>query len=200
MQSSAHYEGLLPVGRSDGPPPIRPTTLENERFPNGRPSFRDRASCALSRFLFAFCAVVAATLAWLSYGDATRQMIANSYPLLGWLAPLNTATVQKAPDAIALAGSATPHPDRRQLDPMLGDLHAVRLNLDRIAVGQDLVTRSIDEIATWPRADNAQHRSDRHRHRRRARADDAEHQPDRGHYRHRSRADDPQQRSDGNRR
>jgi hypothetical protein len=147
MQTSAHYEGLLPVERSDGPPPIRPTTLENERFPNERPSLRNRASRALSRFLFAFCAGVAATLAWLSYGDATRQMIANSYPPLGWVAPLNTATAQKAPDAMALAASATPHPDQRQFDAMLGALHAVRLDLDRIAVGQDLITRSIDEIA-----------------------------------------------------
>jgi hypothetical protein len=31
---------------------------------------------------------------------------------------------------------------------MLGDLHAMRLSLDRIVAGQELITRSTDEIAT----------------------------------------------------
>jgi hypothetical protein len=77
-------------------------------------------------------------------GDAARQMIANSYPQLGWLAPQRAATLQKAPDTIALVGSAAPHPDQWQFDEMLGDLHAMRLSLDRIAAGQELITRSID--------------------------------------------------------
>jgi hypothetical protein len=86
-------------------------------------------------------------MAWWSYGDAARLIIANSYPELVWLAP-HAATVQKAPDRIALAGSAVFRPDQRQLDAMLGELHAMRLSLDRIAAGQELITRSIDEIAT----------------------------------------------------
>jgi hypothetical protein len=108
MQGSAHHEGLWRVERSDEPPPIRPTTLENERFPKGQPSLRNRASRALSHFLIAFCAGVTATLAWWSYGDAARRMIA--YPLLGWLAPRNAATGPKAPDTIALTGPAAPPP------------------------------------------------------------------------------------------
>jgi hypothetical protein len=46
-RGSANYAGLLPVELSDEPRPIRPTTLENERFPNGQPSLRERASRAL---------------------------------------------------------------------------------------------------------------------------------------------------------
>jgi hypothetical protein len=35
--------------------------------------------------LISFCVGVAATLGWQSYGDAAREMIASSYPQLGWL-------------------------------------------------------------------------------------------------------------------
>jgi hypothetical protein len=127
-KGSAHYTGLLPI-------PVRLTTLENE---SGQPSFRKRASRAFSS-LVAFCAGVAGILAWWSYGDATRQQ-------LSWLAPRHAATVQKAPDTIAPVGSAA---SQRQLDPTLGDdLDAIRLSLDRIVAGQELITRSIDEIAT----------------------------------------------------
>jgi hypothetical protein len=140
-RGSAHYAGLLPV-------PVRLTTRENDRFPNGQSLLRKRALRARS-LLIAFCTGVAATFAWWSYGDATRPMIANSYPQLGWLAPRHAATVQKAPDTIAPAVPAASHPDQRQLDAMLGDdLHAIRLDLDRIVAGQELITRSIDEIAT----------------------------------------------------
>jgi hypothetical protein len=135
-RNSAHHAGLLPV-------PIRPTTLKNDRFPKGKPSRRKRVSWALSS-LIAFWTGVVGTFAWWSYDDATRQMIANWYPQLGWLAPRHAATVQKAPDMIAPAGLAAPHPDATLGD----DLHAIRLNLDRIVAGQELITRSVDEIAT----------------------------------------------------
>src|SRR6266850_1198118 len=59
-----------------------------------------------SRFLITFCIGVAATLAWQSYGDAARQIIASSYPQLGWLALQPAPTAQNAPDVIALAAPA----------------------------------------------------------------------------------------------
>jgi hypothetical protein len=80
---------------------------------------------------------------WWSYSDAARQMISSSYPQLGRLAP-RQAAVQKAPDTIAVP--ADPHPD--QLDAILRDLYAMRQSLDQIVAGQELMTRSIDEIAT----------------------------------------------------
>jgi hypothetical protein len=146
-RGSADYAGLLPVKQSDEPPLIRPTTIENDQSPNRQPPLGKRALGALAPFVRTFCIVVAATFAWQSYGDAARQMIANSYPEFGWLAPRHAATLQKAPDTMALAGSAAPRRDQRQLDAMLGDLHAMRLSLDQIAAGQELITRSIDEIA-----------------------------------------------------
>jgi hypothetical protein len=137
---SAHYAGLLPV-------PVRLTTLENERFSNWRRSLRKRALHALS-VLIAGCTGVAVASAWWSYGDATRQMIESSYHQRSWLAP-RQAAVQKAPDTIAPAGAAAPYRDQRQLDAMLGDdLRAMRLSLDRIVAGQELLTRAVEEIAT----------------------------------------------------
>jgi hypothetical protein len=141
---SAHYAGLLPVDLRDEPLPIRPTTLENDRRPNAQPSLRKRNSHTLSRFLIAFCSGVATTLAWWLYGDAARQMITNSYPQAGWLAPPQVSTAQEAPGTMAApAVSVLNH-----LDAMLGDLHAMRQSLDRIVAGQELIMRNIDEIAT----------------------------------------------------
>jgi hypothetical protein len=139
-RGSAHYAGLLPV--------VRPTTIENDQPPNRQPPLGKRALRALAPFLRTFCIVVAAILAWQSYGDAARQMIAHSYPEFGWLAPRHAGTDQKAPDTMALAGSAARDPEQQRFDEVLSDLHAMRLSLDRIAAGQELITRSIDEIAT----------------------------------------------------
>ncbi len=140
IRGSAHYAGLLPAEPRDEPPPVRPTTLENDPFPNGQPSLRKRASRALSRFLITFCIGVAATLAWQSYGDAARQMIANSYPLLGSLAPRPLPTAQNVPGMIDLAAPAAP-----QLNAM--SLDAIRQSIDRIAAGQEEIAHSIDQIA-----------------------------------------------------
>jgi hypothetical protein len=73
-----------------------------------RPSLGKRASRSLTRFLVIFCSGVAATLAWQSYGDAAREMIANSYPQLSWLAPQAAPLAQTASDMPAPAPSANP--------------------------------------------------------------------------------------------
>ena len=84
-------------------------------------------------FLITFCISVAATLGWQSYGDAAREMIASSYPQLGWVAPQ----------------PASAPPDQPQLNAM--SLDEVRQSIDRIAAGiaasQEQMTRSIDGIA-----------------------------------------------------
>jgi hypothetical protein len=140
IKGSAHYTGLLPV--------VRQTALENDRLPNGQPSLRKRASRALSRFLIAFCTGVAASWAWWSYGAAAREMIANSYPQLRWLAPQAEPVAQSAPNMIALAAAATPSFDQQQLSAMSLNLDAVRQSIDRIAAGQEQIMRSIDQIAS----------------------------------------------------
>jgi hypothetical protein len=143
-RGSAHYAGLLPVELPDEF--VRLADPKNDQSPNRQPPLGRRGLRFLALILTTFCIVVALTLAWWSYGDATRRMIANSYPQFGWWTPRRAATDQKAPDTIALAGSAAP--DQQQFDEVLRDLRAMRLTLDRIAAGQELITRSIDEIAT----------------------------------------------------
>jgi len=85
------------------------------------------------RFLMAVCVGIAATLAWQSYGDAARQIVANSYPQLAWLAP-EAAVAQTAP--------ATPAPPIAS-QAMSFDLAALRQRVDQIAAGQDRLTRDI---------------------------------------------------------
>src|SRR5229473_487824 len=145
---SEFYAGLLPVEPSDEPPPVRPTTLENDQSQNNtQPSLRKRASRAFSRFLITFCIGGASTLAWQSYGDAARAMIANSYPQLGWLAPQAEPVAQNVPETIALVA---PSFDQQQLNAMSLDLDAVRQSIDRIATSmsaiQEQIARSVDQL------------------------------------------------------
>jgi hypothetical protein len=140
IRGSPHYAGLLPVEPSADPAPVRPPTLENDPLPNRQPPVRKRASRALARSLMTFCIGVAATLAWQSYGDAARQIIANLYPQLRWLAP----HAEPAPETTALVAPAFD----QQLNTMSLNFDAVRQSLDRIAAGQEQIARSIDQIAT----------------------------------------------------
>jgi hypothetical protein len=146
---SEFYVGLLPVEPSVEPPPFRETTLENDQLPNRQPTLRKRASRALARFLIAFCIGVATTLAWQSYGDAAREMIANSSPQLGWLAPRAEPVAQNTPETIALVAPAAPSLDQQQLSAISLDLDAVRQGIDKIAAGIAAIQeRSADRIAT----------------------------------------------------
>ena len=111
------------------------------------------------RLLITFCIGVVVTLAWQSYGDAAREMIANSSPQLSWLAP-RAAVAQNAPDTVAPTTSST---DPKQLKAMSADLAAVRQQLDQLAAqmaaGQEQMVRDFaakleaaeqDILATMP--------------------------------------------------
>ena len=100
-----------------------------------RPALRKRGS--LSRVLFTFCVGVAATLAWQSYGDAARQIIANAYPQLRWLAP--QAAVAKT--ALDTTVPATSSPDPQELKAITLGLAEVRQRVDQLAIGQEQMTR-----------------------------------------------------------
>ena len=91
------------------------------------------------RFLIAFCVGVAATLAWQSYGDVAREVVASKYPQLGWLAP-EAAVAQTAPATIVPPITS---PDQQELKAMSSDLAALRQRVDQIAAGQDRSTRDI---------------------------------------------------------
>ncbi len=90
------------------------------------PTTHENHSRALSRLLITFCSGVAATLAWWSYGDAAKQMIASSYPQLLGLAPPRAPTAPEAPEMIV--------PSPNQLN-------------DRVVAGQQL-TRDTDQTTT----------------------------------------------------
>jgi hypothetical protein len=128
---------------------LRPVDLDlkNDRFSSKRPSLGKRASGALVRFLITFCIGVAATLAWQSYGDAAREMIANSSPQLGWLAPQAAPLAQTVSDMVAPAAPAAPSPDMQQLKEMSLGLAALRQSVDqlaaRLAAGQQQMAGDI---------------------------------------------------------
>jgi hypothetical protein len=98
---------------------IRPTTLKIKQ-----PSVRRRAA----RSLILFCMGVAATLAWQSYGDATREMIASSYPQLGWLAP-QSAFAETAPEPNAPVNTS----DALELKSILINVAALPQSVDQLA-------------------------------------------------------------------
>src|SRR6516225_1196245 len=111
---------------------IRPTTLKIKQ-----PSVRRRAT----RSLILFCTGVAATLAWQSYGDATREMIASSYPQLGWLAP-ETVGVETTPEITSPIAPATTS-DSQEIKAILMSMGAVRQSVDQLAARQQQMANAI---------------------------------------------------------
>ncbi len=107
--------------------------LNGGQFSSSPPSLGKRASRTLARFLIAFCIGVAATLAWQSYGDMAREMIANLHPQLGWLAPQAARLTKTAPNTVAPAAPAALSPELLQLNAMAASLAAVRQNVDQLA-------------------------------------------------------------------
>ena len=103
-----------------------PAKVKNGQLTTSRPSLGKRASLAFAYYMIVFSVGVAATLAWQTYGDATRQLI-------------------------ALAASA---PDQPQLNAISLDLDAVRRSIDGLAISigtaiatsQEQTTRNIDQL------------------------------------------------------
>jgi hypothetical protein len=98
--------------------------------------FRKRSS--RGRVLIAFCSGVAVTLACqFFYSDAAREMIASSYPQLGWLAP-QADVPQTVPDTIMPAIASL---DEQELKAISLDLAAVRQRVDQLAADQEQMAR-----------------------------------------------------------
>src|SRR5262249_21610348 len=105
------------------------------------------------RYMVAICIGVAAILAWQSYGEAAKQIIATSAPELGWSpeakqmiagrmqqigwtkAPVvknNAAPVaQAAPETVSPKASAAPSLNSRQVQQIETDIAAVRQAVER---------------------------------------------------------------------
>jgi hypothetical protein len=129
------YPGLLPVEPSLEAPAVHMADLKNDGFQNAHPSHGKRASRRLARFLITFYIGVAATLAWQSYSDAARQIIASLSPQLGWLAP-QAADAQDVPDKFEQV--------TRSVDQIVStsQKHITR-SVDQLAAGQEQMTREI---------------------------------------------------------
>ncbi len=132
---------------------------------------KKRSSRGFSRYLLVICVAAAATLVWLSYGEAAKQIIATTGPELGWSAetkqmianwvqqfgwtkPANrpekiavsvpVATVaQTAPAAVT---PPTPSIDREQVHQIAVDLAALEQAVDQLAASQDKIGRNIDGL------------------------------------------------------
>jgi hypothetical protein len=123
-----------------------------DRLPR-RPSFGTRALRGLTRFLIIFCIGVAGTLAWQSYGDAAREIVAGASPQLGWLAPQAPAApaapaafAQTVPSTVGQTASATPSPEVQQLTTLSLDLASVRQSVDQLAARQQEVAEAITRL------------------------------------------------------
>jgi hypothetical protein len=120
------------------PPPVlgtrQPKDLDSQIRPvpsnNKQPSLRKRTTRGLTRFLIIFGMGIAATLAWQSYGDEIRSIIANSSPQLGWLAP-QAALAETAAEAAPIA-PATASPESQQLEVMSISLAAMQQSIDQL--------------------------------------------------------------------
>jgi len=100
----------------------------------------------LTRSLIALCVSVGAILAWQSYGDAARQIIASSYPQAGWLAPRTAPTAYGAPGTTGLPAQAAPSVDQQRFNAISIDLDVMRQTVERIAVTQEQITRNVEKL------------------------------------------------------
>jgi hypothetical protein len=128
-----------------------------------------------ARYLVAICIGVAATLAWQSYGEIPKQIIAAKAPELGWspetkqtiaswvqtkppagpesttvrpsLPVTQVATAaQTVPAAVVPKAPATPSVDPEQVHHIAVDLAALGQTVDQLAAGQDQMVHQIDML------------------------------------------------------
>ena len=81
--------------------------------------------------LIIFCMGITATLAWQSYGDATKELIARSYPQLGWSSPQTVGAA--TPEMTSGIAPATTSDSQGLIESVLVNLAAVRQSMDQLA-------------------------------------------------------------------
>ena len=136
------------------------------------PSRARPASRGFARYILAICIGVSATLAWQSYGQATKQIIATRAPELGWspgakqtiaswvgqlgwtrppAGPENAAArpdVPETPQAAIVAQTAPVGPslDPQQVHQIALDLAALRQTVEQVAGGQTKMAAEINNL------------------------------------------------------
>src|SRR5215471_15049923 len=96
--------GSLPIRGQLDSSTLNPADLEDDPFASQHHMDRAvrRKSSSFFSLLVMFCAGIALTVAWYSFGSPIREAIAGMSPQLAWVAP------QPAPTAQPLADSAAP--------------------------------------------------------------------------------------------
>lgn len=117
--------------------------------PRKRPSLRKRGLRALARYLITLCIGVSATLAWQSYGDAARQLVANASPVLGWLAPPAASLVQVVADQVTPAEPGTPAL-RQSVDQLTDKLQQMAGDIATLQATQQAILRKVSPSPRQP--------------------------------------------------
>ena len=124
------------VGKRPVKPSIRSprsSGLRDAQFMGDRPPVGRRITRTLIRFIIAVLVGVGATLAWQSYGDEARKIVAARAPALASLLPVSTT---RSPTM------ASPDPAQR-LELSASNLDAMRRSVELLAVKQDQMAQNI---------------------------------------------------------
>jgi hypothetical protein len=110
-----------------------------------------RSPGGFARYLLAMCIGVAVLLAWQSYSEAARQLIAGWVPQLGWsktpVVAENTAAKPFVPGTQqALKAPVAPSIDPEQVHQIASDVAAQRQTMVEIAAGQDQLAHVVDRL------------------------------------------------------
>jgi len=129
----------------------RLVAIENE--------MKRRGSRGFVRYLVAICIGVAATLAWQSYGDAAKQIIATGAPELGWSPDAKQmiaswtlgwtkppADSEKQALPVAQIAPSAPSIDAEKVQQLTQSLAVLRQTVEQLAAGQDQMTRVIGRL------------------------------------------------------
>ena len=99
-----------------------------------------RGSRGFVRFLLAICIGVAATLAWQSYGDAAKQVIATLET------PQTASVVQTATENVAPKAPAALSLDPEQMQQLTRSLTTLQKTVEQLAAGQDRMAREMARL------------------------------------------------------
>ena len=134
---------------------------------NDSPARARPASRGFARYMLAICIGVAATLAWQSYGQAAKQIIATTAPglgwspeakqtiaswveQLGWTKPLAGAEISTAqPSVTATVAPDKVAPKAASLDPQQQialDVAALRQSVEQVAASQTKMAAEINKL------------------------------------------------------
>jgi hypothetical protein len=124
-------------------------------------AMKKRGSRRFGRYLVAILIGVVATLAWQSYSESAKQiiatrarelgwspeakqMIATSIQWIGWTKP--PAGPEKQPPPVAQTAPTTPSLDPGQVQQMVQSLAALRESVQQLTAGQDQMAREIAKL------------------------------------------------------